>query len=190
MSRLRLGVDRAAVRDVAAEIEWAKSAASSAPVCPSFSTSASTSALWFAESPADVEHAKSLCRRAGRASALAIPRPAAPISCGRRDDPRWPGRAASAHDSDRCRRTRVMPVCGWPRAVIAINLTRACGTLAGAHLSRATTGTIRRALIAVPARVASSARRLTLHRPKNWPWHHALTTLFIRVCGPPRAAPS
>jgi hypothetical protein len=43
--------------------------------------------------------------------------------------------------------------------VIAFNLTRVAGTLASARLSRAMTGTIRRVLIAVPARVASSARR-------------------------------
>src|SRR3954447_14097673 len=73
-------------------------------------------------------------------------------------------------------------------AVIAFNLTRAAATLAGGTLARATTGTIRRTLIAVPARVASSARRLTLHLPKNWPWQHRWTTLFDRACGPPRTA--
>jgi hypothetical protein len=43
-------------------------------------------------------------------------------------------------------------------AVIAFNLTRAAGTLAGGRFARATTGTSRRTLISVPARVASSAR--------------------------------
>ena len=50
-------------------------------------------------------------------------------------------------------------------AVIAFNLTRAAATLAGPDLAKATTATIRRKLIAVPARVASSARRITLHLP-------------------------
>jgi hypothetical protein len=54
-------------------------------------------------------------------------------------------------------------------AVIAFNLTRAAGTLSGPELSRATTATIRRKLINVPARVATSARRLTLHLPTAWP---------------------
>ena len=73
-------------------------------------------------------------------------------------------------------------------AVMAFNLTRAAATLAGAKLARATTGTIRRALIAVPARVASSARRLTLHLPTGWPWQHPWTALFTLACGPPRSA--
>jgi hypothetical protein len=54
-------------------------------------------------------------------------------------------------------------------AVIAFNLTRAAATLTGTKLAKATTATIRRTLVAVPARVASSARRVTLHLPKAWP---------------------
>jgi len=50
-------------------------------------------------------------------------------------------------------------------AVMAFNLTRAAGRLAGGRFTRATTGTIRRTLISVPARVASSARRQTPHLP-------------------------
>jgi hypothetical protein len=69
---------------------------------------------------------------------------------------------------------------------MAFNLTRAAATLAGGALTRATTGTIRRTLIAVPARVASSARRLTLHLPTSWPWQHGWIELFTRTCGPPR----
>ncbi len=38
--------------------------------------------------------------------------------------------------------------------------------------------TIRRTLISVPARIASSARRLTLHLPRNWPWETAWNALF------------
>jgi hypothetical protein len=73
-------------------------------------------------------------------------------------------------------------------AVMAFNLTRAAGTLAGGRFSRATTGTIRRTLISVPARVASSARKLTLHLPLGWPWESQWTELFTRTCGPPRAS--
>jgi hypothetical protein len=73
-------------------------------------------------------------------------------------------------------------------AVMAFNLTRAAATLASRRLSRATTGTIRRVLIAVPARVASSARRLTLYLPQDWPWEQQWSELFTRTCGPPRAA--
>jgi hypothetical protein len=75
-------------------------------------------------------------------------------------------------------------------AVMAFNLTRAAATLAGGVLAKATTATIRRTLIAVPARAASSARRLKLHLPKNWPWHDRWTQLFTHACGPPRTATS
>jgi hypothetical protein len=68
-------------------------------------------------------------------------------------------------------------------AVMAFNLTRAAATLTGARLSKARTATIRRTLITVPARVASSARRLTLHLPRNWPWEHAWKTLFDNLFG-------
>lgn len=73
-------------------------------------------------------------------------------------------------------------------AVIAFNLTRAAATLAGAGLSKATTGTIRRKLISVPARIASSARRVTLHLPLEWPWESAWMNLFTAVNGPPQIA--
>jgi len=71
---------------------------------------------------------------------------------------------------------------------MAFNLTRAAGALAGGRLTKATTATIRRTLISVPARVASSARRLTLHLPHAWPWQAGWTALFQRTCGPPAAA--
>ena len=73
-------------------------------------------------------------------------------------------------------------------AVIAFNLTRAAATLSGTDLARATTATVRRKLIHVPARIASSARRVTLHLPQAWPWHQAWTHLFDRVADPPAAA--
>ena len=72
-------------------------------------------------------------------------------------------------------------------AVIAFNRTRAAATLAGPTLAKSTTATIRRKLIAIPARIATSARRVTLHLPDAWPWQHAWTELFTRACGPPPA---
>lgn len=70
-------------------------------------------------------------------------------------------------------------------AIMAFNLTRTVATIAGADLARATTATIRRKLITVPARVASSARRVTLHLPTTWPWETAWSRLFTHGCGPP-----
>jgi hypothetical protein len=73
-------------------------------------------------------------------------------------------------------------------AVIAFNLTRAAAAISGSDMARATTSTIRRKLITVPARVASSARRVTLHLPTAWPWETAWTRLFTHSCGPPTPA--
>lgn len=70
-------------------------------------------------------------------------------------------------------------------AVMAFNLTRAAATITGSGLAKATTATIRQKLVSIPARIASSARRLTLHLPKDWPWETGWTTLFERSCGPP-----
>jgi len=70
-------------------------------------------------------------------------------------------------------------------AVIAFNLTRAAASLTDQQLAKATTATIRRKLIIVPARVATSARRITLHLPHAWPWESAWTALFDRVNDPP-----
>jgi hypothetical protein len=70
-------------------------------------------------------------------------------------------------------------------AVLAFNLTRAAASLTDRQLARATTATIRRKLIAVPARIATSARRITMHLPQAWPWQDAWTALFDRINDPP-----
>ncbi len=74
-------------------------------------------------------------------------------------------------------------------AVIAFNLTRTAATLTGPTLAKATTATVRRKLVTVPARIATSARRITLHLPQHWPWEPGWTTLYAQVCGPPQPAP-
>jgi hypothetical protein len=75
-------------------------------------------------------------------------------------------------------------------AVMAFNLTRAAGTVTKtAALAKATTLTIRRRLINVPARIATSARRLRLHLPANWPWQQHWTALYELVL-PARAHPT
>ena len=72
-------------------------------------------------------------------------------------------------------------------AVMAFNLTRAAASLTESDLVKATTATIRRKLITVPARVATSARRITLHLPQAWPWEADWAALFDRVSDPPAA---
>jgi DDE family transposase len=69
-------------------------------------------------------------------------------------------------------------------AAIAFNLTRAAGVLASTFHAKATTGTIRAQLITIPARLARSARRLTLHLPHDWPWEHVWRRM-LGATGPP-----
>jgi hypothetical protein len=75
-------------------------------------------------------------------------------------------------------------------AAAAFNLTRAAGALASLFHARATTATIRRQLINVPARPARSARRIQLRLPTNWPWADAWLDLFTATLRPPTAAAS
>ncbi len=72
-------------------------------------------------------------------------------------------------------------------AVIAFNLTRAAGSLAATDLAKATTATVRRKLVHVPCRVANSARRITMHLPRDWPWEIAWIRLLTRTADPPAA---
>jgi hypothetical protein len=70
---------------------------------------------------------------------------------------------------------------------ISHNLTRAAGTLASMFHARAATATIRAHLINVPARIARSARRATVHLPEHWPWQAAWTGLHTAVHRQPAA---
>jgi len=63
-------------------------------------------------------------------------------------------------------------------ACLAFNLLRAAGVAASTRHAKARWSTLRTQLVAVPARVASSARRLMLHLPTNWPWAHAWDNLW------------
>jgi len=75
-------------------------------------------------------------------------------------------------------------------ATIAFNLSRAVGSVAGADLGTARSGTIRRKLINIPARISTSARRITLHLPASWPWETEWTAAFAAACGPPHTIPT
>jgi len=66
-------------------------------------------------------------------------------------------------------------------AVLAHNLGRHTLTAAGADWSAATVGSLRRKLLTMPARLVSSARRLRLRAPANWPWADALTSALTAI---------
>jgi hypothetical protein len=71
-------------------------------------------------------------------------------------------------------------------AAIAHNLLRALGCLAGPVHAKARGATVRRHLIAVPARLARHGRgHLTLHLPAHWRWQTAWMNAFDAVHDPP-----
>ena len=57
-----------------------------------------------------------------------------------------------------------------------------------ADLATARWATLRRKIIRVPGRLASTARRLDLHLPIHWPWAHGWETLHAVATGPPLTA--
>jgi hypothetical protein len=61
---------------------------------------------------------------------------------------------------------------------IAHNLLRAAGALASTTLAKARGSTLRRKIIAVPARLARPQRRPVLHLPAHWPWTDAWQHLW------------
>jgi Transposase DDE domain group 1 len=74
--------------------------------------------------------------------------------------------------------------CAWLAcAVIAHNLLRAAGVIAGADHAVARGATLRRELVNVPARFAAPARKPMLHLPAHWPWQTAWKTLWDTVIG-------
>lgn len=70
-------------------------------------------------------------------------------------------------------------------AAIAHNLLHAAGTLASPRLSRARSSTLRRKIIAIPARLARPQRRPILHLPAHWPWTNAWQHLWQAITPTP-----
>ena len=66
-------------------------------------------------------------------------------------------------------------------AAMTVNMGRAVATLAGHGLGEATLATLQRTLLAVPGRLASSARGYHPRLPTGWPWQTALTWLKRRI---------
>ncbi|MCT1591751.1 transposase [Kocuria palustris] len=71
-------------------------------------------------------------------------------------------------------------------ATMAFNVSRAAAIAAGTPTARM--ATVLATTIAVPARLASRARRTIMHLPTNWPWRHAWARLWATATGPPSPA--
>jgi hypothetical protein len=61
-------------------------------------------------------------------------------------------------------------------AVMAHNLGRAVGHLAGLDLTRATIATLQRKVFTLPGRLIHTGRRRHLRLPAHWPWAEAINT--------------
>jgi hypothetical protein len=73
-------------------------------------------------------------------------------------------------------------------SVMAFNLTRAAATLTGSREAAvAETATVRARLVQVPARLATSGRRLSFHLPAGWRWERWWLVLWERVRALPAA---
>ncbi|GAB3869529.1 IS1380-like element ISCgl4 family transposase [Nocardioides maradonensis] len=68
-------------------------------------------------------------------------------------------------------------------AVIAFNLARACSVAALMRTAR--WATLRTRIINIPARIATTGRRLVVHLPTHWPWATNWESLWSTATGPP-----
>jgi Transposase DDE domain group 1 len=74
-------------------------------------------------------------------------------------------------------------------AGIAHNLLRAAGVLAGGPHRTARAATLRRKIVAIPARLARPQRTSVLHLPSHWPWAKHWLTLWHNTIGHPPPQP-
>jgi hypothetical protein len=70
-------------------------------------------------------------------------------------------------------------------AVMAHNLGRAVGQLAGDDFNTATAATLRRKVFTMPGRLVHSGRQRRLRLRRNWPWADAITTALDRITAIP-----
>lgn len=70
-------------------------------------------------------------------------------------------------------------------AVMAHNLGRAVGRLAGGDLEKATAGTLQRVIFTVPGRLVTSGRRRHLRLPASWPWAQVIERALANIAAIP-----
>lgn len=71
---------------------------------------------------------------------------------------------------------------------LAYNLARWTARATGPGWAHVTTATLRRCVLAMPARLVHSARRLHLRAPTDWPWAEAILRLLDRLRALPAVA--
>ncbi len=69
--------------------------------------------------------------------------------------------------------------------VMAHNLGRAVGQLAGPELERATTATLRRKIFTMSGRLEQSGRLRRLRLPASWPWADPIQLALTRITAIP-----
>jgi hypothetical protein len=65
--------------------------------------------------------------------------------------------------------------------VMAHNLARAVGRLAGPSLEKATVSTLQRVIFTVPGRLVTSGRRRCLRLPAGWPWANQIAQALTAI---------
>ena len=70
-------------------------------------------------------------------------------------------------------------------SVLAFNIARA--TAVAAAMRTARWATVRTRILNIPARIATTGRRLVLHLPTHWPWAPGWESLWSAATGPPTA---
>jgi hypothetical protein len=81
---------------------------------------------------------------------------------------------------------RFMANAAWlALAVMAHNLGRAVGQLAGPELDRATAATLQRKVFTLPGRLVHTGRRRHLRLPKHWPWARAIQQALTTITAIP-----
>jgi len=81
---------------------------------------------------------------------------------------------------------KFMANAAWlAQTVVAHNLGRAVGRLAGPELEKATAATLRRKVFTMPGRLVHSGRRRHLRLPASWPWADPVLLALTRITAIP-----
>ena len=97
----------------------------------------------------------------------------------------WPSATSSPAGSPMCPRASSTPTPPGSRSLLAHILARWSLKAAGAAWQHVSTETLRTKLVAMPARLVHTARRVKLRVPTNWPWREAFDNALVRIAAIP-----